>query len=163
MYTITIGLENEIEFKRAGVVFRVDTSTIPAEMLTELVYHGLTQKIGDAAAGVKDDADAALAKMNAVYESLQSGQWGRERSVSTGPAWLPYALAIIRGKLGEANKAAYTAIPSDDQKARTAFLQGLFDGLTDEQRGAVQTVAEDALAADRAKKAAARAITGIEL
>lgn len=163
MFTTTLELHPEISFKRADVNFTVDVQSIPEDMLAELIYHGLTQKIGDAAAGVKDDADKAREKMGAVYAALQSGMWGRERSASAGPAWMGYALAIVRSKLGEANKKAYGDIPSDDQKARNAFLRGLYDGLSDTVRGAIDAAAQEQLRIDNEKKQVAKGLGNIGL
>jgi hypothetical protein len=163
MFTITLGLHPEVSFKRADVNFTVDVESLPAEILADLIYHGLTQKIGDAAAGVKDDPDTAKEKMRAVYAALQNGVWGRERSASAGPAWMGYALAIVRSKLGEANKKAYGDIPSDDQKARNAFLRGLYDGLSDTVRGAIDAAAQEQLRIDNEKKQVAKTLGNIGL
>jgi hypothetical protein len=89
--------------------------------------------------------------------------WGRERSASAGPAWMGYALAIVRSKLGEANKKAYGDIPSDDQKARNAFLRGLYDGLSDTVRGAIDAAAQEQLRIDNEKKQVAKTLGNIGL
>ena len=156
MTQFTIDVADTFSFKRAGQIFTVDSTTMPAAIIADIVYHGFTQKIGDAAAG--KDGDEAYDAMVKVYESLQKGNWGRERGVTTGPAWLPYAIAIVRKLLGADNKAAYDAIPSDDQKARVAFLTGLFDGLTDDQRAGIQLQAETAYDAAQAEKAREKAM-----
>jgi hypothetical protein len=161
MFTISLELHEEISFTRAGVNFTVDVTTLSKDMLGELIYHGLTQKIGDA--GVKDDAEKAREKMNGVYAALQNGVWGRERSATAGPVWMGYALAIVRSKLGEANKKAYSEIPSDDQKARNAFLRGLYDGLSEAVRGAIDAAAQEQLRIDNEKKQVAKTLGNIGL
>jgi hypothetical protein len=78
--------------ERAGVTFAVDLSRIDDAMRERLFLHGLTQKIGDAAANAdKASAEAGVTKqvwaqsaMAKVADALYAGQWGRERGASTG-------------------------------------------------------------------------------
>ena len=75
---ITITLPDSVRFIRAGFEMAYDMTVLPAHILAELVEHGLTQKVGDAAAG--KDGDEARAKMDMVYKSLCDGEWGVRRA-----------------------------------------------------------------------------------
>ena len=48
---LTLTLDDELSFTRAGVDMSVDMTQLPKEIVEQLVYHGLPQKVGDAAAG----------------------------------------------------------------------------------------------------------------
>lgn len=83
---------NTFTIERAGVSFVVELDKIDAAMRERLFLHGLTQKIGDAAANAgKASAEAgvtpevwAQSAMAKVADALYSGQWGRERGAATG-------------------------------------------------------------------------------
>ena len=50
-HIVTISLPTEIAFRRAGVDVTVKVKDLPAEIVAQLVEHGIVQKVGDAAAG----------------------------------------------------------------------------------------------------------------
>jgi len=65
-------------FNRADREMTIDASKLSPEIVTELVYHGLTQKIGDAAAGKK--GMVAAEAMRKVIDALLAGDWGVRRT-----------------------------------------------------------------------------------
>jgi hypothetical protein len=65
-------------FTRAGYDMTIDAGALAPDIVTELVYHGLTQKIGDAAAGKK--GGEAKAAMQKVIDALLAGDWGVRRT-----------------------------------------------------------------------------------
>lgn len=77
---------------RNGQTVSIDISKLSPEILDQLIRHGLTQKIGDAAAGSAKIAqetgmpqgDVALSLMQKVAESLLAGDWGVKRGESAG-------------------------------------------------------------------------------
>jgi len=82
MQKYDITLADTVTFKRAGEERTFSIEGIPADMIEELVYHGLTQKIGDAAAG--KSGDEATAAMQKVHDALLAGNWGVKRTQSGG-------------------------------------------------------------------------------
>lgn len=76
---IELELNDTHVFNRAGVEMTVNMDLLRPEILAELVYHGLTQKIGDAAAGSKGNADEATGMMAKVRDALYEGNWGVKR------------------------------------------------------------------------------------
>lgn len=157
MNTLTITVPETITFKRAKQIVAVPTSGLSSEIITQLVMHGVTQKVGDAAAG-KDGADA-LAAMDAVIAALTAGNWGRTRGSSAGEEpHVRFIRQIIRSALGEENKAKYKALADTD--ARDDFLMDLFDGLADEKQDAITDAAKKLHAEDVAQKLAAKNAIG---
>jgi hypothetical protein len=71
--SVTFGFENnEMEF-------RLDT--LPAEIITRLALHGLSQKLGDSYADSTKVTDPEKAACG-VWNNLKEGNWGRERGSS---------------------------------------------------------------------------------
>ncbi len=154
MHTITITVPAEYSFKRAGAAMTIDTTTINADMWAELALHGLVQKIGDAAAGSKDDEADAKKKMNAVYARLQEGEWTGRRASSSNDEHGEYRLFIrdiLRKSIAKnpVLKDAYKNVASED---RNNFIDHVFDKLTDAQRESVITGAKNELAEHLAKQ-----------
>ena len=140
-------------FRRADHVIEVNPEGLNADIIAQLVYHGATQKIGDAAAGKSgDDAEKA---MLAVRDTLYAGDWGRARTGNGEPEWMAYARELIRLNLGEANRKLYKEL--DDAKERKAFLNGLFEGLSEEKAEKIEVAAKTNLAKAKAEKAANKA------
>lgn len=100
-YTIT--LPKMVTFKRAGEDRTFDIEGLAGDIIEELVIHGLTQKIGDAAAGKSgDDATAAMQK---VHDALMRGDWGVKRSGGGGfdevqRAMISFVRPKMRGAIG---------------------------------------------------------------
>lgn len=76
------------------------------EIVTQLALHGLSQKIGDAYAGVSGDVDQAVQLAQAVYENLKNGRFKAVREGGGGVSRatdLAKALARVAGvELSEA-------------------------------------------------------------
>lgn len=121
------------------------------------------QSLQDAYAGASS-LDDATKRWEAKRKALLEGTVGVRSGGGGEEPHMAYVRQIVRKALGEANKAKYDAIPSDDQAARKEFLEGLYDGLDDDKREAVETEAKRQLAVDvEAKRAAKEAATGLGL
>jgi hypothetical protein len=89
---INITLPDVVEFRRGGHEVALDITGLSPDMIAELIAHGLTQKVGDAAAGKSgDDAQAAMLK---VWDALQAGNWGVRRATG-GPGLTDEQTAIV--------------------------------------------------------------------
>ena len=149
---IKVTLPASFAFKRAGHVFTVTTADLSADIIAQLVMHGATQKIGDAAAGKGGkDGEAspdALKAMQAAYDALASGDWGRTRGGDAEPEINRFIRAVVKSALGEVNKTKLAALDADD---RPAFLWELFESLSDDKKAKVieQAEADKALADKR--------------
>lgn len=100
-------------------------------------------------------ADAAEGNMRKRLDALLAGEWQtRGSSVDTDPLD-PYRRAVVREAISKDKEsaawAAYSAIPSDDRKARDTFLLDL----ASKNAKAVDRVAKARMEADQAAKAAA--------
>ena len=111
MFTIEIQLPDAASFKRAGAERTFALKGLDASIIAELVVHGLTQKVGDAAAGASaqaygegwddltreqkkawadDPKNAAsieaggIAAMQKVHDALMAGDWGVKRAAAGG-------------------------------------------------------------------------------
>lgn len=62
-----------------GKVLHADLDTLPESVVKQLVIHGLSQKVGDSAAGFAagQDYSGAFEAMTQTLESLQAGEWNR--------------------------------------------------------------------------------------
>lgn len=127
MEKIAIELPSEIDFKRAGHTFRVAFGNLNADIIAQLVMHGVAQKIGDSAAG--KSGDDALKAMQATYDALVAGNWGRTRAGGGGVSeFQKIARTITRERLkakisAEQYKAAITDADAAD---RDKLLDELF-------------------------------------
>ena len=142
----------------------VDLTKLSPELIARAALHGLTQKIADAAAGAakvagegaspEKVAATGQALMQKVVDQLEAGEWGRQRSAGDGRgAHWKFVRAIVRDALTGDNAAGYKAIPSDDQAARAAYLDSLFDGLADDKRALIEDAAREAFEEEKARKA----------
>lgn len=75
---IQINLPAMTTISRASHDVEFDLTKLNAETIAQLVLHGLTQKVGDAAAG--KSGDDALAAMQKVMDQLHEGSWTMRRS-----------------------------------------------------------------------------------
>ena len=120
------------------------------------------QTLQDAYAGAQSASEAKEAWVK-KRERLLEGTVGRQAGGGE-EAHMPYVRRIVRSALGDANKAKYDAIPSDDQKARSAFLNGLFGKLDKANREAIDAAALDAYQTDfAAKQATEKAVGGLAI
>lgn len=101
-------------FTRAGVEMSIDIAKLSPEIIDQLIRHGLTQKIGDAAANAKaiaaetksTVAEAAEGMMMKVRDALLAGEWG---TVRTGGAGISETVAIQRAVMREVMKTSFGA------------------------------------------------------
>lgn len=92
-------------------IIRYDSTKLNAEVQKHLFYHGLEQKIGDAAAG-KSGKDA-VDSMNKVWEGLLKGDWTVRAPAGekiTKSSVLDKFNAMPEGKAKEQAKAALIAL-----------------------------------------------------
>jgi hypothetical protein len=130
MQKFNISLPDSVTFKRAGEDRTFDIAGLPGDIIEELVIHGLTQKIGDAAAGKSgDDATAAMQK---VHDALREGNWGVKRSGGGGDGLTDIQRAIIA--------IADESIPAKDWKRK---IDGWADMTTLERRAAKWAILAD--------------------
>lgn len=121
---MNITLPTNIVFSRGSkrngisVEMTVATDSINADIWAKLAAHGLTQKVGDAAAG-KETEDEVRSSMMKVLDALQAGDWGVSRGEGVSED-----VAIGRRLVG----AKYRIMAKDDAK-RVAW-----EKLTDEQK-----------------------------
>jgi hypothetical protein len=152
MRTITIELPDTVGFVRAGHTMNVATKDWSKSIVAQLVMHGATQKIGDAAASATLSDAEKLEKMTAVIDALNAGEWGRQRGNAGEPPIMRFIRAFIRKNLSKDNAAKYKA--ADD---RDGFLDDIYAGLADDVRATVdaagaELMEQDRLAREKAKK-----------
>tara|TARA_R110000868_G_scaffold76760_12_gene220480 strand:+ start:1526 stop:2020 length:495 start_codon:yes stop_codon:yes gene_type:complete len=143
--------------KRNGAEVSCDMSKLPVEQVRELFLYGLGQKVRDSSSSFPDKGGSITA-MNKCLAALYENQWAI-RATATGDPLDPYRVTIIREALAkprnkEAN-AIYLAIPSDDQKARRAFLLSI----AAQNSHDVDIEAKRRLAVDEADSAAISGLT----
>lgn len=80
-----------------GQEVAADLRKIPADVQDRLMIHGLSQKVGDSAAGCSKEKayGAAFANMTDVVEALYVGKWSTGRE-STGISDLVVALSRLK-------------------------------------------------------------------
>ncbi len=179
---LTIEMDNVVEFTRAGVTMEVDVSTLPKGIVANLITHGLTQKVGDAAAGAvgkaagddwdkmnaderkawKADNEKAIAKvaaddMNAVLKQLAEGNWGVQRTGATLSELDKEILKVVREQIKGHDK--YKALEAE---GRTGLVRQVVDEMADKQREAVTAFAQSRID-ERKAQAKAAAEIGVSL
>lgn len=91
--------------------------TCPPELLVKAAAHGLSQKIGDAFAGVSEVDDCVQA-FDEMVERLGKGEWNAEREVSggvSGYSVLARALAELSGKTMDEVKAKLATLSAKEK------------------------------------------------
>ena len=140
-------MSNVHTFTRAGVQLSVEIDRLSPEVQRLLMLHGLTQKIGDAAANAKvaaaeaemPVAEMAEAMMMKVRDALYAGDWGVSRSGSGVSEETAIQRSVMRAALKEALGA---------KSPKWAEFSGLSDEMQAEKL--------DALFAKNAEKLAPR-------
>lgn len=68
-----------------GLRTELGLESLPAETVTQLALHGLSQKAGDAASGMSKDRDfsGAYAAVQSVLDNLRNGVWSSRAGSST--------------------------------------------------------------------------------
>lgn len=81
-----------------GVEVQARLDRIPADTVLELAWHGLSQKVGDAAAGFSKirDFSGAFGAMQQVVDNLETGVWST-RGQGGGTSDLVAAICELRG------------------------------------------------------------------
>lgn len=122
---------------------------IAGHFSTKLFYHGLRQKIADAAAGATSHADAK-ARMDTVIDNLRNGVWGRERGSATNENPIDrFIRAVIKSMLSEASKLAWKSADDKDE-----YLMEKYYTAPDAVREKIDAAAAEKLAAHIAGKSA---------
>ena len=100
-----------------GLKVEVDTEVLPADIRKRLMYHGLSQKLGDSAAGFSKDRDfsGAFAAIQQTADNLIAGVWTSR--ASSGISDLVAAIADIRGVSVETAQAAVDKMTEDQVAA----------------------------------------------
>jgi hypothetical protein len=111
---------DEVVFRLAnGKALSVKLADIPEATLQDLVKHGISQKVGDAAASCSkgEEFTRALEQMAAVVENLKKGLWRTEGTGGSGNSILIDALIRVTGQKRATVEAAVAA--ADEAKMRT--------------------------------------------
>lgn len=155
MQKFTISLPDVVTFKRAGEERTFNIEGLPSDIIEELVIHGLTQKIGDAAAGKSgDDATAAMQK---VHDALSNGDWGVKRTGGGGFDEVQKAMiSFIRPKVKEAI-GGYKDMSAAERD--TAVWEKI-EAQSDAAQASIRKHAEGLVAAARAER---EALKGLDL
>lgn len=166
MTKFTIELADSHVVTSRGKHVTIDVTKLSADIVARLVTHGLTQKVADAAASAKNAAgegatdeaiaDAGLALMSKVADSLMAGEWGVERGGNGVTALHAEMRTVIRPKV----KAKFGADDwkTMDEKERVSHIDATIAKLTDAQRDIVTAAAQEALDRKAAEAAKAKAI-----
>ena len=151
--TITITLPESVTFTRGGHEMTFTVANLSPDIIVELVAHGLTQKVGDAAAG--KSGDEALAAMQKVYDGLAEGYWGVKRSGAAGRSTLETAMIALARKAAKPGIAGYKGMtPTEQNEAIWAYVEGLSEA----GQATLRKAAEDKVARDATERAAMAAI-----
>lgn len=111
-----------ITFEETNEVLAVDINEIPAEIISRLAMHGLSQKLGDSYAGA--DITEAFGRASGVAGDLKEGNWST-RVAASGPrtTQLAEALAAATGKTLEEAAAKLETLDDDAKKGLRAHPQ----------------------------------------
>lgn len=107
-----------------GKTFTARLKDFREKIVNDLALHGVSQKIGDSAAGcAKDKAyGAAYAAMTAVYDGLKAGKWSAEREGGGGQLIADLIQAISTLKKMDA-EAVGSAVRAADEATVKAWLK----------------------------------------
>lgn len=96
-----------------GLRVEVDVAGLTEEIKERLMYHGLSQKLGDSAAGFSRDRDfsGGFAAVQATADNLIAGVWASR--ASSGTSDLVAAIAELRGVEVDAAQAAVDKMTED--------------------------------------------------
>lgn len=142
---------------KGGTVREFSPANYPDPIKTALIWHGLSQKMGDTWAGAKGDIDVAIENADSMDEQLRNGTW-TERAEGVGPQPTLVAEAVWRALVASSTDGGKTTPdgrPLDDARKATT-IELCKDKATRE--GALK---DDKIAAEyeaiKAERAAARA------
>ena len=110
------------EFHQTGEKVSVNINDIPADIISRLAMHGLSQKLGDCYAGADDGEH--YGRFAAVLKDLTEGNWStRVASGSPRTTQLAEALAAATGKTLEEAAAKLETLDEDAKKGLRAHPQ----------------------------------------
>ena len=112
------GKSNVVQFVLGnGLRVEADLSAMAQGMIDQLTLHGLSQKVGDAAAGFSKAGDysGAFGAMQQVVDNLIAGQWST-RGQGGGISDLVQAICELRGVELDAAQAAIDAMDEEQLK-----------------------------------------------
>ena len=100
-----------------GLRVEVEVGGLSDEIRERLMYHGLSQKLGDSAAGFSKDRDfsGAFAAIQSTADNLIAGVWASR--ASSGISDLVAAIADIHGVSVEVAQAAVDKMTEDQVSA----------------------------------------------
>lgn len=113
------GLDGQVVIKLGnGSVIAAEWEKLPPDMQKRCAFHGLSQKLGDAAAGFSKAKDFASAydAITAVLESLEAGSWNVKGDGSS-IADIVKAIAKLKNVTVEAAEVAVRAM-NEEQLAK---------------------------------------------
>jgi len=114
----------------------VDVTKLSDEITERATYHGLVQKISDAAALGKDATPAdKYNAMKAVADRLVDGEWKQSRGEGAGPVAGVIFRAFVQW-VGDRAKAAKKPAPA------TEAIRAVYDGKTRAEQLALRNVPE---------------------
>ena len=119
------GKANVVQFVLGnGLRVEADLSAMASGMIDQLALHGLSQKVGDAAAGFSKAGDysGAFGAMQQVVDNLIAGQWST-RGQGGGISDLVQAIAELRGVELDQAQAAIDAMDEEQLKRVTSHPQ----------------------------------------
>jgi len=101
-----------------GTTVSIALSDLPAEVVTQLTLHGLSQKLGDSISGKDVVGEVAIATVNAVIDNLKNGKFNLSGGGSQGGGIAVEAIARLMDRSIEDAAAFWETL---DDKQRTAM------------------------------------------
>ena len=183
MNTISITLPATLPVTSRDTVVSVDMASLTADIVTKLVVHGLTQKVGDAAASALADAgfkgmkyaDLTAAQqaevqknakdaMQKVADALTAGDWGIERTGAAGVSALAAERRMVlrsdvkAGWIAEHGESGWKAL---EEAEIVEMLDATYDAQDADTQTAIDGVAQARLDAKAAAKTASKGLAGL--
>lgn len=156
MKTFTIELPESFDIRRQDQIVTINIAAMPAHIIKELVLHGATQKVGDAAAGKA--GSEAMAAMSTVAARLANGEWtGRAAGAAGEPAINRFIRQVMRAMPTIKANDTFKGLTGKD---RDEWLMETFDKQRDAVKATITGHAEKAMAAAKAAEAAKAKLAG---
>jgi hypothetical protein len=172
MAKFAIELFNTFGITSRDIGVEVDVTKLSPEIVAKLALHGLTQKVGDSAAGAlkeagfegrkfKDLSDDEKAKVNKVakdtmletIENLYKGEWAERRAGASVDPVTQRIRVLFGALLREQAKDVWATIKDLEAADKAAKLDELFAGQDDEIRADIEGNAKAQLEAEAKAKA----------
>lgn len=180
---VTLNVASMLEFRRAGHDMKVDMETIPPHIMAELIGHGLTQTVGDAASAASGTHyEANKGKNDPEWKKLAAAQkraWTEQHATeiaAVGAALMAKRLEALQRGEWTAPRAAAAGLSeletriADLVAAQMTFPKGstkrdkakagwdAYGKQSDAVKDHFATVARDQLEAERRTAQAAQAV-----